>query len=174
MINNLSYQDQDCNLTLEEGIGEYRRYLVTIGREVMSDVDNPSSLILEHDATHVVFGLNTSLEQEALLDTWVLFGCSWKVKYLLEYGRLPDVKRLSKALYKELGVLGFLRLYFHVLPRKWKVLRRCLRMNAKWPFRFPKQHLSRNIASIRKEYGIKILSMGERSRSVEIDWSGEY
>ncbi len=171
---NLSYQNQDCDLTLEEGIEEYRGYLIEIGREVMSEVCDSSTLILEHDATHVIFGLDTSLEQEALLDTWVLFGCSWKLGYIFEYGRLPDVKRLSKALYKELGVLGFLRLYFHVLTRKLRVLRKCWHMSKKWPFRFPKQLLTRKISSLRAEYGIAILSSQERSRPLEIDWSGEY
>ena len=126
-MHNLYYQDQDCSLTLTQGIEEYRNYLITIGRKVMEDEDG-SSLITDHDATHVIFGLDTSLEQESLLDTWVVTGCSWKFSYILSYGKLPEIKKLYKALYKEVGLLGFLKLYWHLLPRMWKVIRRARRM----------------------------------------------
>ena len=53
-MHNLYYQDQDCSLTLTQGIEEYRNYLITIGRKVMEDEDG-SSLITDHDATHVIF-----------------------------------------------------------------------------------------------------------------------
>ena len=32
-----------------------------------------SLLILEHDATHLIFGMDTSLEQESVLDIWLIF-----------------------------------------------------------------------------------------------------
>jgi len=172
-MHDLCYQEQNCSLTLSQGIEEYRNYLVTIGRKVMED-DEDSSLIEDHDATHVIFGLDTSLEQESLLDTWVLNGCSWKFSYILEYGKLPEIKNLYRALYKELGLLGFFRLYWHLLPRKWKVFRRARRMQKKWSFNFPKSLLQSKISDLRAEYGIQILSVEERSLSVTIDWSGVY
>ena len=159
-MHNLYYQDQDCSLTLTQGIEEYRNYLVSIGRKVMEDEEG-SSLITDHDATHVIFGLDTSLEQESLLDTWVVAGCSWKFSYILGYGKLPEIKKLYKALYNELGLLGFLKLYWYLLPRKWL-------------FNFPTSLLKLNISDIRSEYGINILSEEERSLSVTIDWSGVY
>ena len=64
-MHNLYYQDQNCSLTLTQGIEEYRNYLISIGRKVMEDEEG-SSLITDHDATHVIFGLDTSLEQESL------------------------------------------------------------------------------------------------------------
>ena len=80
----LSFQDQSCDLTLEEGLEEYRAYLQTNGKKLL--FDKPGSLIIrDHDATHVIFGLDTSLEQESLLDTWVLWGCSWKYRDCLLY-----------------------------------------------------------------------------------------
>ena len=57
----LRYQEQDCGLTLREGIAEYHAYLKAIGRKAMVDRAD-SRLILEHDATHVIFGMDTSLE----------------------------------------------------------------------------------------------------------------
>ena len=74
----MRYQEQDCSLTLREGIAEFHRYLAALGREQMRDKGS-SRLLLEHDATHVIFGMDTTLEQEAGLDTWLLFGCQYQL-----------------------------------------------------------------------------------------------
>ncbi len=133
-----------------------------------------SSLIVEHDATHVIFGLDTSLEQESLLDTWVLTGCSWKILYILGYGKLPEIKALYSALYREIGLVGFLKLYLNLIPGKWDVFRRSRDMHKKWPFNFPKEFVHLRISDLRAEYGIEILSLEERSLSISIEWSGKY
>ena len=96
----LRYQQQDCALTLREGVAEYHRYLAQIGRKAMVDSEG-SRLILEHDTTHVIFGMDTSLEQEAGLDTWLLFGCQYEWRYLRGYTELPDIKALYRALISE-------------------------------------------------------------------------
>ena len=70
----LSFQDQSCDLTLEEGLEEYRAYLQANGKKQLIDKSG-SQVIRDHDATHVIFGLDTSIEQESLLDSWVLRGC---------------------------------------------------------------------------------------------------
>jgi len=60
----LSFHNQDCSLTLAEGLDEYRAYLQANGKKQL--IDKPGSqLIRDHDATHVIFGLDTSLEQES-------------------------------------------------------------------------------------------------------------
>ena len=57
----LSFQDQSCDLTLEEGLEEYRAYLQTNGKK--QSIDKPGSTIIrDHDACHVIFGLDTSIE----------------------------------------------------------------------------------------------------------------
>ena len=54
----LSFQDQSCDLTLEEGLEEYRAYLQANGKKQL--IDKPGSQIIrDHDATHVIFGLDT-------------------------------------------------------------------------------------------------------------------
>ena len=83
----LHYQRQDYDLSLREGLAEYRAYLRKIGRKAMVDRQG-SRLILEHDVTHVIFGMDTSLEQEAGLDTWLLFGCQFNWRYLRGYAQL--------------------------------------------------------------------------------------
>ena len=71
-----NFQNQDCELSLQEGIEEYRSYLRKNDRHVLGEQVSDSEKwgILCHDATHVVFGLDTTLEEEAMLDCWVFFG----------------------------------------------------------------------------------------------------
>ena len=90
----LRNQEQDCSLTLREGIAEYHAYLGATGRKAMVDHAG-SRLILEHDATHVIFGMDTSLEQEAGLDTWLVFGCQYQWRYLRGYARPVSYTHLT-------------------------------------------------------------------------------
>ena len=155
----LSYQNEYSDITLREGIDEYRDYLKKNNRHVLGEncSEDEKLTILGHDATHVIFGLDTSLEQEAILDTWVLWGSKWKLKYLLGYNKLPEIKQLTKNLFKELGVLGFLKLYWRVVGIKRKVMFRAFKMKKKWPFKVPEAYLSMKISDLRKEYGIDVL-----------------
>ena len=71
----LSFKEQNCDFTLGEGIKEYNEYLVLNDKKVLPQLKD-SSIVMDHDATHVIFGLDTTLEEESLLDTWVLWCCS--------------------------------------------------------------------------------------------------
>ena len=73
----LSFKEQNCDFTLGEGIKEYNEYLVLNDKEVLPQLKD-SSIVMDHDATHVIFGLDTTLEEESLLDTWVLWCCSYR------------------------------------------------------------------------------------------------
>ena len=94
-MDKLSFQSQDCNITLAEGLEEYRAYLQANGKKQLIDAPG-STIIRDHDATHVIFGLDTSLEQESMLDSWVFLGTKWKLKELLAYNKLPELKQLYK------------------------------------------------------------------------------
>jgi len=170
---NLSFQRQDCQLSLREGVAEYRSYLRDINRKAMVD-SNGSRLISEHDVTHVIFGLDTTLEQEAGLDTWLLFGCQFKWRYLRGYSQLPEVKALYKALVADRGWRLFPQLYWKYLGLKWRIFRRVRSMHQKWPFQFPDECLDESIAALREHHGICILSAGERDTGELLQWSGQY
>ena len=170
---NLRYQQQDCDFTLREGVAEYHAYLEAIGRKVMVDHAG-SRLILEHDATHVIFGMDTSLEQEAGLDTWLIFGCQYRWRYLRGYAQLPEIKALYKALIKDGGWFLLTKLYWKCLGLKWRIFRRTRRMSNKWPFRFPQEWLDHSIAALRAQHGIQILTIEERQTGDLMTWSGQY
>jgi hypothetical protein len=169
----LRYQNQHCEMSLREGVAEYHAYLEAIGRKRMTDRAG-SRLILEHDVTHVVFGMDTSLEQEAGLDTWVIFGCRYQWRYLRSYGQLPEIKALYKSLVKESGWQLFPKLYWKCLGLKWRIFRRTRRMSQKWPFQFPEEWLDHSVSALRAQHGIRILTVEERETGDLLTWSGQY
>ena len=170
-MTNLSFQSQDCKITLAEGLEEYRAYLQANGKKQL--VDEPGSTIIrDHDATHVIFGLDTSLEQESMLDTWVFLGTKWKLKELLAYNKLPELKQLYKDLWHD---PGYFKLYMGVIklvPIKLKIRKRAKQMNKKWPFVSPDPLMNQRVCDSLEEFGIKILTPEERLVKKPLIWSG--
>jgi hypothetical protein len=61
----LLFQDKNIDMTLKEGIDIYQQYLYRHQKKIMIDQEN-ETLIRDHDATHLIFGLDTTLEEEAM------------------------------------------------------------------------------------------------------------
>ena len=158
----LEYQKQDCDLTLEEGLECYYRSFPDT-TEIFKDDNNSGTLLRDHDCTHVIFGLDISIEQESILDSWVVWGSKWQLKYIWGYQSLPQIKQLYKDLYKEFGVIGFIKIFWKLGAIKRKVMLRALKMKKKWPFKMPEEYLKLKISDLRKEHGIKILLPEEMS-----------
>ena len=66
----LEYQKQDCELTLREGLECYYQSFPE-SKEILKDSPGSGQLLRDHDCTHVIFGLDISIDQEAILDPWV-------------------------------------------------------------------------------------------------------
>ena len=171
----LSYQNEYCDLTLREGIDEYRDYLKKNNRHVLGENCSEAEKlnILCHDATHVIFGLDTSLEEEAMLDCWVIFGGGvFKVIKEFYKGSL-DLKETNEKVYdlaKEVGYLKYTYLYLRVIFQKWpKIFFRTRKMK-KWDYFFSLNLLDSKISKIREDYNINILSRDERAMK-KISWS---
>ena len=153
----LEYQKKDCDLTLQEGLECYYESFPE-STEVFEDNQESGTLLRDHDCTHIIFGLDVSIEQEAILDSWVLWGSKWKLSYLLGYQKLPQIKKLYKDLIKEFGIFGFIKIYWKIGGIKRKVIFRALKMKKKWPFKMPDSYLSMKINDLRKLHGIEILT----------------
>ena len=171
----LSYQNEYCDLTLREGIDEYRDYLKKNNRHVLGENCSEAEKlnILCHDATHVIFGLDTSLEEEAMLDCWVIFGGDvFKIIKEFYKGSL-DLKETNEKVYdlaKEVGYLKYTYLYLRVIFQKWpKIFFRTRKMK-KWDYFFSLNLLDSKISKIREDYNINILSPDERAMK-KISWS---
>tara|TARA_A200000113_G_scaffold76168_1_gene66993 strand:- start:1579 stop:2079 length:501 start_codon:yes stop_codon:yes gene_type:complete len=152
----LEYQEQDCDLTLQEGLDCYYKSFSDT-TEVFEDDNDSGTLLRDHDCTHVIFGLDISIEQESILDSWVVWGSKWELKYIWGYQSLPQIKQLYKDLYKEFGILGFIKIFWKLGGVKRKVIFRAFKMKKKWPFKMPEEYLSMKISDLREEHGIKIL-----------------
>ena len=167
----LSFKNQNCSLTLREGIEEYNDYLRANGKEVLAQLRD-SSIVQDHDVTHVIFGLDTTLEEESLLDTWVLWCCSYRLSHLMSYSKQPEIKDLYKKLLREVGIFKFLKLLINVFQTKFKIIFKHKKlMKKKWPFEFPEAYYDRKIFDLREEYGIEILKE-EDKQFKKLNWSG--
>ena len=152
----LEYQDQNCSLTLQEGLNCYYEAFPE-STEIFKDNAGSGTLLRDHDCTHVIFGLDISIEQESILDTWVLWGSKWELRYLLGYQKLPQIKQLYKNLVNEIGYFGFIKILWKLGGIKRKVMFRTFKMKKKWPFKMPEEYLSMKISDLREMYGIKVL-----------------
>ena len=165
----LEYQKQNCDLTLREGISIYHSSFPD-GKEIYKD-KSEKKIWRYHDATHVIFGMDVSLEEEAILDTWAIWGTDFTLIQALSYYKLPELKELQDKLLSEVKVSGFLKLYKNVFKTKIKVLRKVWKMKKKWPYQFPNEFYDRKINDLRKEYGISILKPEEKEFQ-KLIWSG--
>ena len=173
-LNMLNFQKENCKLSLREGIEEYRNYLQANDRHVLGEncTEDEKFNILCHDATHVIFGLDTSLEEEAMLDCWIFFGGDY-FKVTMEYfkGSL-DIKETNEKVFdlaNEVGYLKFTYLYLRVMFQKWpKIFFRTRKMK-KWSYFFPADFLEKKISDLRKDFNIRILSSEER-RMKKVSW----
>ena len=152
----LDYQNQNCDLTLQEALESYYNSFPDT-KEILEDNDYSGTLLRDHDCTHVIFGLDISLEQESILDTWVLWGSKWELKYILGYQKLPKIKQLYKDLIKEIGYFGLIKIIWKLGRIKRKVMFRAFRMKKKWPFKMPEEYLSMKVSDLREIHGIKVL-----------------
>ena len=150
------YQNQNCSLTMEKALECYYNSFPET-KEIFEDNEDSGTLLRDHDCTHVIFGLDISIEQESILDTWVLWGSKWELKYLLGYQKLPQIKQLYKDLINEIGYFGLIKVLWKLGGIKRKVMFRAFKMKKKWPFKMPEEYLSMKVSDLREMHGIKVL-----------------
>ena len=151
----LKYQEQKSELTLQLGLEEF--YSINPQLRKLSEQDGKEGLFFQHDVTHIVFGLNTKLEEEHLLDSWALWGCKIKWKTMYEYIKHPAIKKITKVIYKELGIWGIVKKIIVMIPLKLFIVLRALRMKKKWDYHnITEDLLNSKLSNLRKEYNIKV------------------
>ena len=157
------FQYQNCELTLQEGLNIYYQSFPD-DTKVIQDEDGPKWLF-GHDCTHVIFGLDISMMQESILDTWSLWGTDFGIKgainLFIASRKNTDFNKLYKKIYREYGITGLIKLYFSSLPFKRRARAMTKKMTKKWPYIPPQHYLNRSIRELRQEFNIKILSQYE-------------
>lgn len=149
-----AYQKQDSSLTLAEGLEEY--YEANVGK-VVRPRDLPSesaALFRSHDMCHIIFGLNTTLDDEVMVDTRTIFSCDVGFR---RYSAYLTQDKHAKALFKELGYFRSVWITVVAAPRIVRALIEALRIKKRWPWVPPESYLLRSLAELRHEFGIRLV-----------------
>jgi len=146
------YPRQDSRQTLREGLAEYRARNPGL-LEAGEMAPEAAALFRQHDAAHVVFGCDTSLRGETLVDTWTIFASSIGLRGYLAYLRLPQVNQI----FSEAGPLRVALAGVRCLPDVLRVLWRSRRLSRKWPWKEYADFLDRPLREIRDEFHIRVV-----------------
>lgn len=147
-----AYARQDSPQTLREGLGEYRaRNPALLDAETMPA--DAAALFRQHDAAHVLFGCDTSLRGETLVDTWTIFASSIGLRGYLAYLKLPQVNQV----FAEAGPLRIALVGARCLPDALRVVWRSRRVVPKWPWTGYERYLDRPLGELRDEFRIRVV-----------------
>ena len=158
--NMLNFQKQDSEQTLSEGLEEF--YSINSQFRDLAEKDNPNARIFkEHDYTHVLFGLGTSIEEESLLDTYVIWGMKFNWGKVINFYKDPEYKEvIGDIVKKHGGYWGIFKIYMSLIPVKIRVFFRCMKMKKKWNYHdITDQMLNTSLKELRKEYNIELLPL---------------
>src|SRR5215469_15871298 len=98
------YQRQDSTLTLAAGLDEYYRgHPALIRPEAISP--ESAELFRPHDICHVIFGLDTTMVDEAMADLRTLLGTDVGLRRYLHYVR---TNKEAKQIFEQIGYLRVL------------------------------------------------------------------
>ena len=155
------YQEAESSQTLREGLAEY--YAAN------PDLFDPEALAKDerlgdlgrffaaHDACHVLFGLDTSLGDESLADTWTLFGTDVTWRELWSYMRREGQKEFFRDLFREVGYWTTLAGFVRALPRVFRGIGKARKMTHKWSLHAWEDHLDTPLRELRHGYGIELV-----------------
>ena len=148
------YQAQDSRQTLAEGLAEY--YACNAGRVLPPKAlpAQSAELFRRHDICHVIFGLDTTLADEAMADTRTLLSCDvgWR-RYAAYLASDPE----AKAIFKEVGYLTVLWGTLRSVPRLLRAVAEAWRAPKRWPWDVPEAFQSRTLSDLRREFGIRVI-----------------
>lgn len=150
----LAYQEQDSPLTLAQGLAEYYRVNGDRVQPPSSLPPESAALFKSHDICHVVFGLDTTMEDEAVVDTRTLLSCDVG---FARYSVYVASNKEAQAAFKEAGFAAVVWGTLKSLPRLARAIRENFRMTRKWPWVPPENFKERTLSDLRREYGIRVI-----------------
>lgn len=146
----LKYQTLNTNQTLKEGIAELRAFVGPDHDSAIKMGLDMENTMKAHDAVHVVFGCDTSMEDEAL---------SHFVMFLATDVKISDVKKVAKSTEHKavVGEHSKSQIFTVLLGAPVdliNVLRLVRKMHKKWSWFGYEKYLDLQIKEIRNEFGI--------------------
>lgn len=155
------YQDPDTTLTLAEGLAEYRaahpELFDPTELSAQKELGDLGRFFAAHDACHVLFGLDTSLGDEALADTWTLCATDVKWAELRSYYRNEDQKKFFNNLIRDIGWWAVTRHSIAAIPRVLRALWRSRKMPKRWELHNWAAHLDVPLFQLCAQYNIRLV-----------------
>lgn len=144
------YQKQDSAQTLSEGMAEY---FATNNQHFKMRVLTPeaSEFFRCHDATHVVFGCDISLNDELVVKICSIFGTRVGWRVMKGYGLAE-----SKEVYEDLHFFDIVRTTLSALYLVPVSMWRCIRMRQRWHWENFDEFLDTPLYQVRETFGIKV------------------
>ena len=146
----LAYQMQDCSATLSAGLAEYQRAhpFLKRGNTLSAEAQD---FFRCHDIVHVIYGCDTSLNQEAVVKLSTFFGTTAGFGALQGY-RLFESLDIYRSL-RANDILSTMIASVVILPRTvW----RCAQQKQRWPWDGHGAWLDKPLAEIRNTFRIKV------------------
>lgn len=154
------FQNQNSQQTLKEALEEF--YSINVQFKNLVEKNSPNAKVFkEHDYTHVIFGLGTSIEEESLLDTYVIWGMKFNWGVIFDFYKDPEYKEvIGDIVNKYDGYWGIFKIYLSLMPLKFRVFLRCMKMKKKWHYHdISERLLNRTLQDIRQEYNIVLMPL---------------
>ena len=154
------FQNQNSQQTLKEALEEF--YSINVQFKNLVEKNSPNAKVFkEHDYTHVLFGLGTSIEEESLLDTYVIWGMKFNWGVIFDFYKDPEYKEvIGDIVSKYGGYWGIFKIYLSLMPLKFRVFLRCMKMKKKWHYHdISERLLNRSLQDIRQEYNIVLMPL---------------
>ncbi|MEL7199172.1 MAG: hypothetical protein AAGL10_12735 [Pseudomonadota bacterium] len=143
--NDLPYAD----LTLSEALLQFRADNGLAGKYDAMSLEAQTHFE-RHDIIHVLFGLNTSLREEAQADGWTLIASDIGWNDIRTFMKLPE----EHDLLAEVGWWALVKGFALSVPDYAKIIWRSRRLSKKWRWSDNAQYRQRSVSDIREEFGI--------------------
>jgi len=147
------FQKQDCELTLGQGLEEFYALNACKFSQPVPDT-KWGKLMAAHDACHVLFGVNTTLVEEAYGDMWTMCATTMKFKDFTEFGENDE----ARDLLQEIGLMNLIMGWLKSLPGIFNIFLRSRKMTKKWAIWQFENRLNDRLVDLRKEHNLKILN----------------
>ena len=146
----MTYALPYATLTLDQALVAFRQQH---GLEIKYRAMRPEAQVHyeQHDMVHVLFGLDTSMRQEAQADGWTLFGTTITGREIGEFFALPE----EAELVRELGWWKVARDYLAAIPDYARIALKARHLRRKWPWSDNSAYRRQTVATIRETFGIE-------------------
>ena len=148
----LHYSELNSTITLERAIQELRQREETKGNTSVRMPKEMSQTFEQHDVVHVLFGCGTTIKDEIAAHIWMLFGTTAKLN---EMHRVV-ADREHRNVLSGIGHLKLLGIWVSCLPRIFRIMIRCSRMEKRLPLEELEKLKEQPLCEIRRQYGIFI------------------